>query len=270
LDEAAAQLIAAWDEDLDAHAPCDDHLPKTIPSPDMRQARAAIANTHPRPSVPTAEVPTQSIKLPPGFAGLALPEAVHKRWPWALGAAAVVIALTVWGASGSDEAPPSVAAAPQQNAAQPAANPETGAGSVDTALDTRPKAASQARHTLVVRTVPPSASLRIDGVPVDNPYSAEHASREALHLVATAEGHQPVERDLSLTEDVTLMITLSPEAVTERPAVASTPKARPKRTKQAARKRRARSQKARAEQPKARRRPAKKSATGFVSSNPYR
>jgi len=270
LDEAAAQLVAAWDTDLSARAPeADGSRPQAVPSANARQAHPAVVSAAPPPS-PSANIPTQGVELPTDIGHLIGNAAGRKPWPWVVAAAAILTPLLLWGISGDSDEPASMIAASADPQAATAAAAEEAAADAPRE-DALPAASPQPQHTLVVRTIPPGATLRIDGVAVDNPYSARHASDTTLHLVATANDHKSAERDLTLDEDVNLMITLSPSSTAGRsPAAAQDNKARPKRAKSTVRKRRAQRQKPRPAKTRARRRAPKKSATGFVSSNPYR
>jgi hypothetical protein len=204
---------------------------------------------------------------------LTLPGSKRKSWVWPLATAALlgVVALA-WGVSESSDEPDArittASTAPSESGAH-AQDQAEGAGT-GLAEAPPPEAPATPQHALIVRTLPADATLQVDGVAVENPYSAQHAAGQTLHVVATADEHKAAERDLTLREDMNLMITLSPSARRQPPATATKAPARSKRAKRSIRRARAQRQNARGERPKERRRAPKKSAGGFVSNNPYR
>lgn len=265
LDEAAAQLVAAWDVDIDSHTPAEG-----------QDALARLGTSAPASSFPPAPK-TPSMPMPSSVPPLAKSS---PKWPWLAAGAAVLVGVGLLVGSRHHDAPTVTAASTEPPAPLEAtgstAAPEAPPTNTAPAPPSRPAPvveAMPAPYRLTVRTIPKTATLTIAGQAVDNPYRGQHASGDTLRIEARAAGHETAVRELELSEDTDLMVTLVPE---ERAAPAPAAKKRRASAKKARRRAAAR-KKARARahrQSKARRkaRPAKPQggeSAGFVSSNPY-
>lgn len=135
--------------------------------------------------------------------------------------------------------------------AQPAAEPAHDQPPTEPAHD---QPAEEPEPTLValrITTRPASASLTLDGSPIENPYDAMHPQGESHVVEATAPGYEPRNLKIELTQKRSVALELEKAPPPPKPAVAP---ARPKRPRSS-----------RAPKPA----PASKKGAAFVEESPY-
>lgn len=263
LDEAAAQLVAAWDEDIDARTPAEgiEALER------LRTPTAHSSSFPPAPKTPTL----------PAIPSYPVARNSRSPWPW-VAAAVVALAAGAWLLTESGPSAPSAAEvtptpASDEVAVVPSEGTAPAANSAPAPAPTPVVEPIPARFSLTVRTIPPGATLEVDGQKVSNPYQGEHTADGTVRVVADSERHGQAVRELTLTEDTHLMVTLEPD---ETEVAAGARASKRQRVRKAQSRKRRRAKAARRARTRSgnddRRTPAKRkgsSAAGFVSSNPY-